>query len=69
MAYFVRDEVVSLESAVDWIGDPIAAGRYVIRSMRLDGQVYLATNQGYGFNPTSISNLMRAGFRKGTYPS
>jgi hypothetical protein len=32
--------------------------------MRLDGQVYLATNQGYEYNPTSITNLMAAGFVK-----
>lgn len=64
VGYFVRDEVVTLDGNVDWIGDPIMSGTYVIRSMRLDGQVYLATNQGHDFKPTSITNLMKAGIHK-----
>lgn len=63
--YYLRNEVVSLAEPVDWIGDPIPAGSYVIKSMRLDGQVYLATNEGYDFKPTSVTNLIKCGLRKG----
>ena len=65
VGYFVRDEVVSLDEPITGIKDPLPSGRFVIRSMRLDGQVYLASNQGYNYNPTSITNLILAGFKKG----
>lgn len=63
--FFIRDEVVTLDREITGIKDPFPSGSFVIRGMRLDGQVYLATNQGYEYNPTSITNLMAAGFKKG----
>lgn len=65
VGFFIRDEVVTLDREITGIKDPLPAGSFIIRGMRLDGQVYLATNQGYEYNPTSITNLMSAGFKKG----
>ena len=64
VGFFIRDEVVTLDREVTGIKDPFPVGSFVVRGMRLDGQVYLATNQGYEYNPTSITNLMAAGFVK-----
>lgn len=64
IGFFIRDEVIELLKPIDWISDPIAPGTYFIRGMRLDGQVYLESNEGYKFSPTSITNLMKAEMKK-----
>lgn len=64
VGFFIRDEVIELIKPVDWVSDPIAPGTYFIRGMRLDGQVYLESNEGYKFSPTSITNLKKAEMKK-----
>lgn len=64
VGFYIRDEAVELIKPIDWVSDPISPGTYFIRGMRLDGQVYLESNEGYKFSPTSITNLMKAEMKK-----
>ena len=66
VGYFVRDKVVSLDEPITGIMEPLPAGRYVIRTMKLNGQVVLSTNAGHEYKPVNITGLFKAGFKKGT---
>lgn len=66
VAYFVRDEVVSLDEPITGIMDPLPAGQFVIRTMKLNGQVVLSNNAGYEYKPVNVLSLVKAGFKKGT---
>ena len=65
VGFFIRDEVVTLDREITGIMDPLPAGSFVIRSMKLDGRVVLSNNAGYEYNPVNVSNLINAGFAKG----
>jgi CRISPR-associated endonuclease Csn1 len=67
VGYFVRDEVVVLDRDITGILDPLPAGKFLIRSMRLNGQVELSNNSGTKYNPVQIDRLMDAGFRKSAH--
>ena len=65
VGYFIRDEVVTLDREIRGIMDPLPAGSFVIRTMKLNGQVEVSNNAGYQYKPVNIKSLMGAGFKKG----
>lgn len=64
VGFFVRDEVVSLDEPITGIMEPLPVGRYLIRTMKLNGQVELSNNCGHQYKPVNINSLLRAGFQK-----
>jgi CRISPR-associated endonuclease Csn1 len=67
--FFIRDEVVTLDREITGIMDPLPSGSFVIRTMKLNGQVELSNNAGYQYKPVNIKNLIGAGFKKEEQPS
>lgn len=65
--YYVRDQLVVLEAPITGILDPLPAGKFVIRSMKLNGQVVLSANTGKEYNPVGITKLIESGFKKGNH--
>jgi CRISPR-associated endonuclease Csn1 len=65
--YYVRDELVVLDQPITGILDPLPAGKFVIRSMKLDGRVVLSANTGKEYNPVSVAKLIESGFKKGNH--
>jgi len=64
VGFFERDEVVTLDREITGIKDPLPAGSFVIRTMKLNGQVELSNSAGYQYNPVSMKALMDAGFKR-----
>lgn len=62
--YFVRDEIVSISRSISGIKDPLPAGNFSLRSMRIDGYIKLSNNAGHTYLPVHIDKLMEHGFEK-----